>query len=118
MEHIVEFESYGDADIIITIPKTIKWSDYQKELDAAADGEVMNYKVTHFPKTKVGCKCYIVHEDYIRGYMFISGMFEKDFVCTTTGREWSGKFIERTGKFRKLNEPIFMKGFRGFRYFK
>ena len=102
-------------DIIITIPKSISWSDYQKELDAAEAGEIMNFKVSNFPKCEVGDKCYVVYDGYIRGYMFISGMSEKEFDCTTTGNGWSGKFIERTGQFHYI-EPIPMKGFQGFRY--
>jgi hypothetical protein len=44
-------------------------------------------------------------------------MSEKNFDCTTTGKAWKGKFIERSGPFHKI-EPIQMKGFQGFRYFK
>lgn len=51
----------------------------------------------------------------IIGYMFISGFSEKTFKCTTTGNIMSGKFIERTGKFYKIN-PIQHNGFRGFKY--
>jgi hypothetical protein len=103
-------------DIIITIPKSIKWSDYQKELQAAEAGEIMNFKVNNFPKTKVGKKCYVLHDGSIKGYMVISGLSEKDFTCTTTGKEWAGKFIERTGKFIPIT-PVPMKGFQGFRYY-
>lgn len=45
------------------------------------------------------------------------GMSEKEFKCTTTGNVWKGKFIERSGKFYEI-EPILMKGFQGFRYYK
>ena len=41
----------------------------------------------------------------------------KSFDCTTTGEHWEGKFIQRTGGFHKI-DPIPMKGFQGFRYFK
>ena len=104
-------------DIIITIPKSIKWEEYQKELDAAENGQILNFKVNHFPKTCNGCKCYICYNGEIIGYHIISGMSEKIFNCTTTNKEWKEKFIERTGKFHKIN-PITYKGFRGFRYFK
>lgn len=102
-------------DIMITIPKNISWEDYEKELEAAANGEVMNFKVQHFPKTSKGNKCYIVHNGKVKGYMTISGLTEKSFTCSTTGKEWTGKFIERTGKFHKIEEYD-MKGFQGFRY--
>lgn len=103
-------------DIIITIPKSIKWSEYQKELDAASNGEILNFKVNHFPKTTIGNKCYICYNGNVIGYHTISGMSEKQFTCTTTGNVWKGKFIERTGNFTKIN-PIPQKGFQGFRYF-
>jgi hypothetical protein len=37
------------------------------------------------------------------------------FDCTTTGNNWSGNFIQRSGPFHRI-DPIPMKGFRGFRY--
>ncbi len=105
-------------DIIITIPKIIKWKEYEKELKRAESGEILNFKVPFFPKVEVGSKCYILYDGYIRGYMFISGLSQKKFACTTTGKIWNGKFIERTGKFFKLNNLIRMTGFQGFRYFR
>jgi hypothetical protein len=106
-----------NRDIIITIPKSISWDNYVKELKKAEDGEIMNFKVNAYPKTCKGCKCYLVYDGYIRGYMIISGLSEKEFTCTTTNKQWKGKFVERTGKFFKLDKPIKMKGFQGFRYF-
>lgn len=104
-------------DIIITIPKSINWEDYQKELDAVKDGsKVMNFKVNNFPKTKPGNKCYLLYNGFIRGWMEIVGLSTDVFTCTTTGKEWNGKFIQRSGLFHKI-EPIPMKGFQGFRYF-
>lgn len=105
------------SDIIITIPKSIKWTDYEKELSAASNGEILNYKVNFFPKTATGNRCYICYNGNIVGYHIISGMSRKSFTCTTTGNVWSGNFIERTGEFHRIN-PIAMKGFQGFRYFK
>ena len=105
------------ADIIVTVPKTISWEEYLKELSKAEQGETMNFKVTHMPKVEKGDKCYICHDGEIKGYMLISGTSNKSFDCTTTGKHWDGNFIERTGKFFDI-KPIKMKGFRGFRYFK
>lgn len=103
-------------DIIITIPSKTDWEVYKKELTKAANGEVLNFKVFNFPKQSgPGCKCYVVYKGNIIGWMKISRFSEKYFVCTTTGRKLSGKFIERTGKFHKIN-PIPHKGFQGFRY--
>lgn len=103
-------------DIIITIPRGISWEEYEMELKAAKNGEIMNFKVNAFPKTAIGKKCYIVHRGFIRGYMIISGFSSKKFTCSTTGKEWEGKFIERTGDFFPINS-IKMIGFQGFRYY-
>lgn len=105
-----------NRDIIITIPKKIKWIDYEKELEKVIDkSQVINFKVNFFPKTNVGNKCYLVYDGFIRGWMEIVGLENKKFKCTTTGKVWEGKFIERSGPFHEI-EPIPMKGFRGFRY--
>jgi len=114
---INEFKKYMSQDIIITIPKSIKWNEYEKELIAAENGEVLNFKTNGFPRTNIGSKCYICYNGNVIGYHIISGLSEKEFKCTTTGNIWKGKFIERTGKFYKI-DPITMKGFQGFRYFK
>lgn len=118
MKKLLEYESFTDPqDIVITIPKTISWSEYEKELAAAEKGETLNFKVRHFPKTKPGNRCYVCHDGSIKGWMEISKLSEKEFECTTTGKTWKGKFVERSGKFNKLDEPIPMTGFRGFKYF-
>ena len=109
-------ENFEDKDIVITIPKIINWSDYEKELKAVEDySQVINFKVNNFPKTKIGSKCYIVYNGNIIGWMEIVGMSEKEFNCSTTGKKWVGKFIERSGPFNKI-KPTPMKGFQGFRY--
>ena len=110
-------EKLNARDIVITIPKTIKWEDYEKELEAVKDySSVMNFKVNAFPQTTKGSKCYLVYNGEVKGWMEIVGLSEKAFKCTTTGKDWDGKFIERSGPFHKIT-PIPMKGFQGFRYF-
>lgn len=103
----------------ITIPKTIKWEDYQKELDAVADRRsVLNYKTRYFPKEmKRGDVCYVVWNGKVRGWMSIVGMVEypEGFVCETTGKRWeAGKYIQRSGRFYDWEDfgPE-LKGFRG-----
>lgn len=105
-------------NIIITLPSNIEWSEYQKELDLVKDGEhILNFKVNNFPKnTKIGERCYLVHKGYVVGWMHIFGFSKKDFTCSTTNKEYIGKFIERSGHFYKI-KPIEMKGFQGFRYY-
>jgi len=105
-------------DIIITIPKTTTWEEYQKELDLAESGEYyLNYQTARFPKhAHVGDRCYVVHRGKLKGYMLISGFSNKPFTCTVTGKKYKGNFIQRTGKFYKVKE-IPKKSFRSFRYF-
>lgn len=112
---IMEYDKFDWRDIVITLPKSVKWSDYEKELEAAARGEVMNFRVSNFPHTGKGRRCYVVHDGRVRGWMEITGMTDKQFTCSTTGRKWHGKFVERSGKFHPVDGPA-MRGFQGFRY--
>jgi hypothetical protein len=109
----------SSGDIVVTLPSTISWVEYEKELQQVADGKnVINFKVPNFPtKTSVGDKCYICHKGFVVGFMEIVGLETKKFKCSTTGKEWNGNFIERTGPFTYLKEPLPMKGFQGFKYY-
>lgn len=105
-------------DIVVTLPATIEWSDYEKELDAVRDrSQTMNFKVPTLPKVGPGSKCYVVHRGVLRGWMEITGTSEKEFTCTTTGKRMSGKFVERSGPFHFIEEEVPMKGFQGYRYY-
>lgn len=106
-------------DIIITLPRNVSWDEYQKELDAVIHkSQMMSFKIPTFPKNaKVGDKCYICHKGFVVGYMLICGFSTKKFICTTTGKEFSGNFVERTGKFYKIDKKIPYKGFQGYRYY-
>lgn len=108
------------ADIVVTIPKSIKWADYQRELQAAEEGAILHFKVGAFPKAEIGERCYIVYNGRIWGFHNICGFAEHEFTCETTGKRWAGKFIERTGRFYNTEYPRGIggvKGFRGFRYY-
>ena len=111
----------GKVALCITVPKTISWSDYEKELADVADGRMeMNYKLSSYPKrVSVGDRCYVVHNGMIRGWMTITGIEQRDesFKCETTGRIWnSGVYVKRSGPFHYLKNPIPMKGFMGYKY--
>lgn len=105
--------------LIITLPSDIKWEDYEKELRKVANYNcVLNFKVHNFPTgVHEGDKCYIVHQGYIKGWMDIVGFSEKEFNCSTTGKKWQGKFVERSGPFHYISEKLPYKGFQGYRYF-
>ena len=107
------------SSICITIPKKIKWEDYEKELKAVEDeSKEMNYKIPTLPKdVHAGDRCYVCHDGFIKGWMKISNIGKRDkFNCTATGNEWDEGFcVSRTGKFHYLDNPIPMKGFMGYR---
>lgn len=105
--------------LIITLPSTVKWDDYEKEIAKTRNyRQVMNFKVHNFPTgVSIGDRCYVVHQGFIRGWMEIVGFSEKDFKCTTTGKKWCGKFVQRSGPFHYIDEKLPYKGFQGFRYF-
>lgn len=106
-------------DIVITIPKSIKWEDYLKELKAVESGEqTMFFKVPTLPKkANVGDRCYLCHNGLVIGYMNITWMgVMSEFTCTTTIHVWpEGNYIGRSGKFTYI-KPIPYKGFQGYRY--
>ena len=105
-------------DIVITLPKTVAWEDYQLELDAVKNGNVvMNFKVPSLPKkSTLGSRCYLVYNGFVRGWMEIVGFSSNGFYCSVTGTYWDGKFIQRSGEFHYI-EHVPMKGFQGWRYF-
>lgn len=48
-------------DIIITIPRSTNWVVYEKELKRAELGEIMNFKVSTFPReANIGDRCYVI----------------------------------------------------------
>lgn len=106
---------------VITIPKTVKWEEYERELQSVADGDLaLNYRTRYFPKEmKVGDRCYVVWNGRVRGWMTVVGMVEHPapWVCQTTGNIWAaGKYIQRSGEWHPVNGPA-MAGFRGIRKF-
>ena len=116
---ILEDIKKENRSIIVTLPSNIAWSDYKKELDKVKDYKnVLNFKVYNFPKDiSKGSKCYVAHNGYVKGWLEIVGFSEKEFICNVTGKEWSGKFIERSGPFHYIDKEIPMRGFQGYRYF-
>ena len=106
---------------VLTIPKSVRWEDYQKELETVADGSsVMNYRTRYFPKgMKAGDRCYLVWDGQVRGWMKIVGLVDANtpWRCTTTGKTWpAGKYIQRSGPFHEVDGPA-MVGFRGVRQY-
>jgi len=109
------------TDWIITIPKTIKWQDYEKELEAVfTGGGVLSYRLPFKVNASPGDRCYVVWNGRVRGWMEIVGpvQWTNGFTCEITGKLWPpGWFLNRAGKFHKVDGPA-MKGFRGIRRLK
>lgn len=105
-------------DWVITIPKTVGWEDYQKELKAVQDyGSKMYYRVQYFPRgMATRDRIFVVWNNRIRGWMRLVGMeYKRGFVCSVTKRGWpEGNYLVRSGPFHEVDGPE-MKGFRGIR---
>lgn len=105
-------------DWIITIPKTVKWEDYEKEIAQVADGRfVMNYRLPRKPSAQTGDRCFVVWNGKVRGWMRVVNVLHVDheFRCLTTGTPWMfGWYIQRSGEFHRVDGEK-MKGFRGIR---
>lgn len=109
------------ADWVITVPKTVRWEDYRREIDAVADGSsVMNYRLARAPRDlKAGDRCYVTWNGRVRGWMEVVGVRKADeaWRCTTTGATWPpGTYLQRSGPFHEADGPD-LPGFRGIRRF-
>lgn len=116
---IINKISQTKRSLIITLPEKTRWEDFAEELKKVENyKKIINFKVHNFPNgiTK-GDKCYLVHNDYIIGWMEIVGFREKTYYNHSIKKRCQGKFIERSGPFHYMSERIPYKGFQGFRYF-
>lgn len=107
------------TDWILTIPKTVSWGDYQRELIAAAQGAVLNYRVRHWIGVAEGERVFLVWNGRIRGWMKALGVvhWPSGFKCEVTGARWEpGYYLQRTGAFT-YEDGGAMRGFRGVRRF-
>jgi len=110
------------TDWVITLPKAIEWSDYEKEFAAVKDwSQVMNYRLARFPKgLQSNDRCFVCYRGKIRGWMRIVSwkLHWYDMVCSTTGAPWpKGFYLHRSGPFTYVDGPE-MRGFQGIRRLK
>lgn len=113
--------------LLVTLPKTIKWADYERELAVVADRQqIMWFRLPSMPTITINkSRCYILHDGIVKGWMLISEFRKCGFVCTTTGKKWPhGIYIGRTGEFHSVAPAKvlsfglgYLRGFQGFRYF-
>lgn len=104
-------------DWVVTLPQTVKWSDYEIELEAARDRkQVLNFHLPYKIAARDGDRCYVCWCGRVRGWMEVVGMKHVDrLVCSTTGKQWGGGwYLQRSGPFHKIDGPV-MTGFRGIR---
>jgi hypothetical protein len=108
-------------DLIITLPHSIEWGAYAKELLIVLDGtSVLNYRVARLPLySGVGARCFVAHRGRVVGYMRVTGLVTQPaFTCSVTGTVWpAGNFIQRSGEFYPLDREISCRGFQNFHYF-
>lgn len=109
------------SNIIITLPQSVKWDQYENELLMVADGKaVMNFKIPSLPKhSRSGDRCYLAYKGRVVGWMKIVGFVTRDaFTCSTTGNYWpAGHYVQRSGLFRLMESTVEQKGFQGWRYY-
>lgn len=108
-------------DWVLTLPKQVEWSDYERELKAVADrSQVLNYRMAYRGSKKPGDRCFVVHQDVVKGWMEVVDVVthEDGFRCTTTGEWWRpGHYLQRSGPFHPV-DPVPMKGFQGVRRYR
>lgn len=109
-------------DWAITVPKTTKWEDYEKELTVVQEEKVeMLFKVPpRFKAAEPNDRCFVVHDGLVRGWMLVTGIARvfEHWQCTTTGKSWGpGTYLKRSGHFHRMPGRIKMKGFQGIRRF-
>jgi hypothetical protein len=103
---------------VMTVPKTVSWEAYKRELKAVESGDaVLNYRARVPKHMRVGDRCYVVHDGRVRGWMTVTGVERrtKAWTCTTTKKRWPpGQYIQRSGPFHEVDGPE-MRGFQGVR---
>lgn len=104
-------------DIVITLPASLPWSDTEILLNGGEDGQTnMKIKLDKRPKNfKSGERCYIAHNNLIRGYIIVDHFKLTGNIDTSRPFPKIYHGIKYTAWYQ-LDKPIFIKGFRGFRY--
>ncbi len=109
-------------DYIVTVPKTVNWDEYLKELHSSfVARQSIFFRIPH--KVDVvyqETKCFVVYDGAVRGFMFALTCDKNPvgFTCFYTGKKWPpGIYIERIPQMAFLRKPIPMRGFRGIRKF-
>lgn len=79
MDIIKHLSDLDDRDIIISLPKDKKWSEYINYfIKLKANTQTLDVIVGSVPKTNSGNKCYIIYDGLLRGYMVINKLNESE----------------------------------------
>lgn len=108
-------------DIVVTWPKSRSLQSYLDELERAdREDKLINFRISSIPKEDV-TRCFMVHDGAVRGYTNVLkvDIYQRGEIRDPiTGHAWpDGIYITRDPEWYPI-EPIPMKGFQGFRYFK
>lgn len=101
-------------DIIVTTPRK---ECGNSKLEGAAGGPWFRTFPTK-PDIKPGDLIWFVERGEItgRGEITILTTIDEPIRCATTGRLWGGDYVLEYDRWKWLERPITMRGFRGYRY--
>lgn len=103
------------SDILITLPKSVKWPRYQLELKAAAAGQALSFKVAQLPvNARPGDKCWVTHQGRLKGHMPISALLRNAKLEDGS----TGNLIQHQGRFIPAPYALPTPPFQGVRYLK
>lgn len=108
-------------NIVVTVPKSeqsnVKKEEQYADKSIKEGSNVAQYwQLSKKPKAlQAGDKVYFVENGYIR-YYHTFFKYTENAKCDVTNRVWNGINLVLDYPPVKLDKPIFMKGFQGFRY--
>ena len=102
-------------DIVVTVPKREYKTDAAEDELLALGESGAFWAMNRRPLLSPGERVYFVKEGKITTSMKVDRIESGEAQCDLTGRTWPGKCIIHMTDLR-TEEPIEVKGFRGFRY--
>jgi len=101
-------------DVVVTVPKTFGLARWIREGDAAGEpwsGQEWHFYLSGYPPTiEPGERVYIVYNGALRGY---APLVRIDLLINGNQRYYG---LVRHGDAQAVSIPLFIQGFRGFRY--
>jgi hypothetical protein len=107
---------------IATVPKTVKWADFMREIADVETGEYLkNWPVRPNSHIASGDRLFFVHQGLVRGSLTVRRVVihGHGFNCATLGESWPpGTYAQLQGPWEYVAETMPMNGFQGLRRFK